>query len=79
MPTPKQRYLKDLSREGFVADPAQAAAVDALEDLYQRLVAKHSQPSAGLLGGCFKNAFDDAHNVELPFFRRDDFLNFSTE
>ena len=54
MPTPKQRYLRDLSREGFVADPAQAAAVDALENLYQRLVAKHSQPSAGLLGGLLK-------------------------
>ena len=51
MATPKQRYLKDLTRDGFKADPAQEVAVEALEDLYQRLVAKHNRPEVGLLGG----------------------------
>ncbi|MDA9569905.1 cell division protein ZapE [Porticoccaceae bacterium] len=41
MTTPKQRYYDDLSREGFVADNAQKQAVDHLESLYHRLVAKH--------------------------------------
>ena len=36
--SPKQRYLADLERDGFVADASQAAAVDLLEDLYERLV-----------------------------------------
>jgi cell division protein ZapE len=49
MATPKQRYLKDLTREGFVADPAQEAAVDALDELYWRLVTKRSRPAIGLL------------------------------
>jgi cell division protein ZapE len=40
MTTPKQRYYDDLSREGFVADNAQKQAVDYLESLYHRLVAK---------------------------------------
>ena len=38
--SPKQRYLADLKRDGFVADASQAAAVDLLEDLYERLVAQ---------------------------------------
>lgn len=38
--SPKQRYLADLKRDGFVADASQAAAVDLLEDLYQRLIAQ---------------------------------------
>jgi cell division protein ZapE len=38
--SPKQRYLADLERDGFVADASQAAAVDLLEDLYERLVAQ---------------------------------------
>ena len=51
MLTPKLRYQKDLSREGFVADPAQQQAVEHLEDLYQRLCALHCRPAAGILGG----------------------------
>ena len=51
MLTPKLRYQKDLSREGFVADPAQQQAVEHLEDLYQRLCALHCGPAAGILGG----------------------------
>lgn len=49
MPTPKLRYLKDLSRDGFVADPAQAEAVEYLEALYQRLVSRHNPSGAGIL------------------------------
>ena len=41
MTTPKQRYLQDLKREGFVADSAQQYAVDLLDDLHHRLVSTH--------------------------------------
>ncbi|WP_028115753.1 cell division protein ZapE [Ferrimonas senticii] len=37
MPTPKELYLRDLKRPEFVHDPAQAAAVEQLELLYQQL------------------------------------------
>lgn len=36
--SPLQRYLKDLEKEGFVADPAQKMAVDKLQRLYEELV-----------------------------------------
>ena len=51
MSTPKLRYQHDLSRDGFVADESQAQAVEHLEALYQRLVARQSKPAAGILGG----------------------------
>ena len=35
---PQQRYEKDLSTEGFAADPAQAAAVNLLQTVYTSLV-----------------------------------------
>ncbi|CAI8291979.1 MAG: Cell division protein ZapE [SAR92 bacterium MED-G29] len=54
MSTPKARYLKDLSREGFVADASQAQAVEHLEALHHRLVAQHSKPGAGILGAMLK-------------------------
>ncbi len=38
-PTPKQRYQRDLKKEGFNYDAAQEEAVERLEDLYHRLVA----------------------------------------
>jgi cell division protein ZapE len=38
MKTPKQRYVEDLKREGFVADNAQKYAVDLLDKLYHRLI-----------------------------------------
>ncbi|MGB0956306.1 MAG: cell division protein ZapE [Panacagrimonas sp.] len=38
--TPRQRYEADLQRAGFVADASQSAAVDALERIYQQLLAK---------------------------------------
>jgi cell division protein ZapE len=37
--TPEQRYRADLARDDFSHDPAQEAAVSALQDLYLRLVA----------------------------------------
>ena len=43
MTTPKQRYCSDLKREGFVADKAQKQAVDHLDALYFRLVARSPQ------------------------------------
>ncbi|WP_250464458.1 cell division protein ZapE [Microbulbifer litoralis] len=43
--SPAERYQRDLQHPDFVADPAQAAAVEALQDLYERLL------SAGGRGG----------------------------
>lgn len=45
-PTPRQRYDADLHREGFVADAAQAHAVDALQRVYDDLL--QSPPRHGL-------------------------------
>ncbi|MGQ0502869.1 MAG: cell division protein ZapE [Panacagrimonas sp.] len=39
-PSPRQRYAQDLAQPGFVADAAQAAAVDALQAVYEELLAK---------------------------------------
>ena len=36
--SPLQRYLRDLEKEGFIADPAQRMAVDKLQTLYEALV-----------------------------------------
>lgn len=44
-----QRYERDLQRPDFVEDPAQRAAVEELQDLYERLLA--AQGAGGLLGG----------------------------
>ena len=38
-PTPLQRYQRDLQRQGFCRDESQAAAVQALQQLYELLVA----------------------------------------
>tara|TARA_R110000823_G_scaffold91174_3_gene201107 strand:+ start:24719 stop:25816 length:1098 start_codon:yes stop_codon:yes gene_type:complete len=46
MTTPWQRYQADLQREDFTHDPAQQAAVEQLQDLYERLLA-----SRGRTGG----------------------------
>lgn len=51
MSTPLERYRKDLQRDGFVEDAAQSAAVQALEEVYQGLVAAESRHTAsGALG-----------------------------
>ena len=44
--TPQQRYQRDLN-DGFTADPAQAAAVDKLQQLYDSLITT-PKPSKGL-------------------------------
>tara|TARA_R110001599_G_scaffold1266_13_gene6239 strand:+ start:2363 stop:3478 length:1116 start_codon:yes stop_codon:yes gene_type:complete len=36
--SPLQRYLKDLEKDGFIADPAQKMAVDKLQSLYESLI-----------------------------------------
>jgi cell division protein ZapE len=38
-PSPRERYDADLAKPGFVADVAQAAAVDALQRVYEELIA----------------------------------------
>ena len=54
MTTPKQRYLEDLKRDGFVADNAQKQAVELLEGLYQRLVTVNSKVEDSSLVTRFK-------------------------
>ncbi|HSG87727.1 MAG TPA: cell division protein ZapE [Pseudomonadales bacterium] len=43
--TPSERYARDLEREGFRHDPAQAEAVALLDDLHARLSAAPSAPT----------------------------------
>jgi len=38
--TPRARYARELARPGFAADPAQAGTVDALQKVYEELVAR---------------------------------------
>ena len=49
MLTPKQRYKNDLLRQGFVADQAQADAVEQLDDLFHRLVKRSRRKRGGIL------------------------------
>ena len=46
MTTFKALYARELARSGFHADPAQRAAVDALDDLGERLIERESLGSA---------------------------------
>ncbi|MBV7297939.1 cell division protein ZapE [Enterovibrio paralichthyis] len=43
--TPLQQYQKDLQRPDFYEDPSQKHAVECLEDLYHRLIARANTPS----------------------------------
>ena len=56
MLTPKQRYQNDLAREGFVADAAQAQAVDKLDQLCGRLVKRNLRKRGGLLAKLLRPA-----------------------
>lgn len=47
--TPRERYQNDLRREDFSHDPAQEAAVEHLQGLYERLLARR-QRDGSLLG-----------------------------
>lgn len=44
--SPRQRYQRDLQRPDFVPDAAQKAAVEELQDLYERLVRSTSRSGA---------------------------------
>ena len=52
--TPISRYQEDLKREDFHYDPAQEEAVQALQDLFERLVNNPSAPESAGLFGLFK-------------------------
>ncbi|UXI02796.1 cell division protein ZapE [Photobacterium sp. TY1-4] len=47
--TPQQKYQQDLQREEFIADPAQAMAVQHLEDLFHRMQAPKPEPARSSL------------------------------
>lgn len=49
MSSPIERYQRDLQKEDFRHDSAQAMAVDHLQDLYERLTASPSKPKPGFL------------------------------
>ncbi len=46
MPSPRQRYLKDVQQEGFLADQSQESAVAAFETLYLDLQLHRRKDSA---------------------------------
>ena len=53
--TPITRYKQDLTRTDFNYDPAQEEAVEALQDLFDHLVASQAdKSSSGLLGRFLK-------------------------
>ncbi len=56
MLTPKQRYQNDLARQGFVADDAQAYAVDQLDDLFHRLIDRNCGKRGGLLAKLLRSS-----------------------
>jgi cell division protein ZapE len=84
VPTPRERYARDLARPGFVADAAQARAVDALQAVHEELVAK--RPKRRLVGalrwppvrglylwgsvGRGKTWLMDAFHESLPFSKK---------
>ena len=48
--TPLARYQQDLTRPDFNYDPAQEEAVEALQDLFDRLTAQKERPKKRILG-----------------------------
>lgn len=82
-PSPRERYAQDLRRPGFVADPAQAAAVEALQAVYEALLARPPKRRLGRLRwppvdglylwggvGRGKTWLMDAFHEALPFTRK---------
>ncbi len=47
--TPLERYQRDLQRSDFVHDPSQEVAVEYLDDLYNRLMARQKRKPKGLV------------------------------
>jgi cell division protein ZapE len=81
--SPRERYARALARPGFGADPAQARAVDALQEVYDELVAQKPKrrlgtvrwprvPGLYLWGsvGRGKTWLMDAFHESLPFGRK---------
>ena len=82
--SPRERYARDLARPGFVADPAQARAVEALQRVHDALVA--TPPKRRLVGprrwpsvpglylwgsvGRGKTWLMDAFHESLPFTKK---------
>src|SRR5262245_30324342 len=82
-PTPRESYVRDLGRPGFVTDPAQARAVEALQKVYDELLAKPPKRRLGTLKwprvqglylwgsvGRGKTWLMDAFCEALPFTRK---------
>jgi len=46
---PRERYARDLARPGFTADPAQARAVEALQQVHDELIARPPKKRLGRL------------------------------
>jgi len=82
-PAPRDRYARDLARPGFVADPQQARAVDALQQIHEELLAKPPKRRLGTLRwpavrglylwgsvGRGKTWLMDAFHESLPFTRK---------
>jgi len=80
---PRERYARDLARPGFAADPAQARAVEALQKIYEELIAKRPRRRLGaprwpavkglyLWGsvGRGKTWLVDAFHESLPFSKK---------
>ena len=81
--SPRERYARDLQRSGFVSDPAQARAIDALQRVYDDLLAAPPKRRLGALRwprvpglylwgavGRGKTHLMDAFYESLPFTRK---------
>ena len=81
--SPRERYVRDLQRPGFVNDAAQSRAMDALQDIYEELLAKPPKKRLSQLRwprvqglylwggvGRGKTHLMDAFYESLPFTRK---------
>ena len=66
--TPISRYKQDLERDDFNYDPAQEEAVQALQDLFDRLVANQSQPTSTGLFSRFRKKKQPSVETGLYFW-----------
>ena len=68
MTTPWQRYQADLQREDFTHDPAQEAAVMLLQELYERLLARHTEGGRGGLSGWLRKIRGETPEPEVGLY-----------